>query len=172
MQYVWTTNSRRDSAMLLTGDARCTRRRRGHTPARAALGFSGWSSNVWRASCAPLTQLRRRWLQRSIGPRCHALGARVVPACDALVVVDEVDAPPLGVDALLPPGRRRRRRWLVDLAASLLLFGGAAIGEPLTSAMENEHLDFTDRGHGKLARLVGQQAVSLEHGLVQAGPVV
>eukprot|EP00964_Phaeocystis_antarctica_P059707 scaffold35485_cov76-Phaeocystis_antarctica.AAC.5 len=38
--------------------------------------------------------------------------------------------------------------------------------------MEDEHLDFTDRGHGRLARLVGQQAVSPEHGLVQAGPVV
>eukprot|EP00964_Phaeocystis_antarctica_P064671 scaffold38935_cov63-Phaeocystis_antarctica.AAC.1 len=38
--------------------------------------------------------------------------------------------------------------------------------------MEDEHLDFADRGHGRLARLVGQQAVLLEHGLVQAGPVV
>merc|ERR1740124_1434284 len=62
----------------------------------------------------------------------------------------------------------RPRRWLVDLAASLLP-GGAAIGEALTSAMEDEHLDLADRGHGRLARLVGQQAVSLEHGLVQAG---
>jgi hypothetical protein len=48
---------------------------------------------------------------------------------------------------------------------------GAEIGELLTSAMEDEHLDFADRGHGRLARLVGQQAVSLEHGLVHAGPV-
>eukprot|EP00964_Phaeocystis_antarctica_P051451 scaffold30005_cov66-Phaeocystis_antarctica.AAC.4 len=38
--------------------------------------------------------------------------------------------------------------------------------------MEDEHLDVADRGHGRLARLVGQQAVLLEHGLVQAGPVV
>eukprot|EP00964_Phaeocystis_antarctica_P051448 scaffold30005_cov66-Phaeocystis_antarctica.AAC.1 len=38
--------------------------------------------------------------------------------------------------------------------------------------MEDEHLDFADRGHGRLVRLVGQQAVLLEHGLVQAGPVV
>ena len=53
-----------------------------------------------------------------------------------------------------------------------LLPGGAVIGEALTSAMEDEHLDFADRGHGRLARLVGQQAASLEHGLVQAGPVV
>jgi hypothetical protein len=51
------------------------------------------------------------------------------------------------------------------------LFIGAAIGELLTSAVEDEHLDFTDRGHGELARLVGQQVVSLDHGLVQAGPV-
>jgi hypothetical protein len=47
----------------------------------------------------------------------------------------------------------------------LVLFG-AAFGEPLTSAVEDEHLDFTDRGHGELARLVGEQAVALEHGLV------
>ena len=46
------------------------------------------------------------------------------------------------------------------------LFIGAAIGELLTSAVEDEHLDFTDRGHGELARLVGEQAVALEHGLV------
>eukprot|EP00964_Phaeocystis_antarctica_P064667 scaffold38934_cov55-Phaeocystis_antarctica.AAC.1 len=59
------------------------------------------------------------------------------------------------------------RRWLVDLAASLLP-GGAAIGEALTSAMEDEHLDFADRGHGRLARLVGQQAVSLEHGCARS----
>tara|TARA_B110000196_G_scaffold266447_1_gene239729 strand:- start:439 stop:657 length:219 start_codon:yes stop_codon:yes gene_type:complete len=51
------------------------------------------------------------------------------------------------------------------------LFIGAAIGELLTSAVEDEHLDFTDRGHGELARLVGQQVVSLDHGLVQVGPV-
>jgi hypothetical protein len=51
------------------------------------------------------------------------------------------------------------------------LFIGAAIGELLTSAVEDEHLDFTDRGHGELARLVGQQVVSLDHGLVQAEPV-
>ena len=38
--------------------------------------------------------------------------------------------------------------------------------------MEDEHLDFADRGHGRLARLVGQQAVSLDHRLVEAGPVV
>jgi len=51
------------------------------------------------------------------------------------------------------------------------LFIGAAIGELLTSAVEDEHLDFTNRGHGELARLVGQQVVSLDHGLVQAEPV-
>ena len=44
------------------------------------------------------------------------------------------------------------------------------LGEPLTSVAEDEHLDFTDRGHGGLARLVGEQAVSLDHSLVQAGP--
>ena len=38
------------------------------------------------------------------------------------------------------------------------------------SAVEDEHLDFTDRAHGELARLVGEQAVSLDHALVQAGP--
>ena len=38
------------------------------------------------------------------------------------------------------------------------------------SAVEDEHLDFTDRAHGELARLVGEQAVSLDHSLVQAGP--
>ena len=43
---------------------------------------------------------------------------------------------------------------------------------PAGKALEDEHLDFADRGHGRLARLVGQQAVSLEHGLVHAGPVV
>ena len=50
------------------------------------------------------------------------------------------------------------------------LYLGADIGEPLTSVVEDEHLDFTDRGHGGLARLVGEQAVSLDHSLVQAGP--
>ena len=50
------------------------------------------------------------------------------------------------------------------------LYLGADIGEPLTSGVEDEHLDITDRGHGELARLVGEQAVSLDHSLVQAGP--
>ena len=50
------------------------------------------------------------------------------------------------------------------------LYLGADIGEPLTSVVEDEHLDITDRGHGELARLVGEQAVSLDHSLVQAGP--
>ena len=46
-----------------------------------------------------------------------------------------------------------------------------SISEPLTSVVD-EHLDFTDRGHGELARPVGQQVVSLDHALVHAGPVV
>eukprot|EP00964_Phaeocystis_antarctica_P096229 scaffold62571_cov57-Phaeocystis_antarctica.AAC.2 len=98
-----------------------------------------------------LTQLLRRWSRRSLGPRRwfrKSVGPR---RC---------------IQWSVGP-----RRWLVDLAASLLP-GGAAIGEALASAMEDEHLDFADRGHGRLARLVGQQAVLLEHGLVQAGPVV
>ena len=75
---------------------------RGWHDARAGMPPRGltWDSQachlMWHASYAPLTQLRRRWIQRSVGPRCHALGARV-------------------------GGRQRRRRWLVDLAASLLL---------------------------------------------------
>ena len=72
-----------------------------------------------------------------------------------------------------PESRRGKSTWGNQLGGDQLgRLGGAAIGEQFTSAMENEHLDFTDRGHGKLARLAGQQAVSLEHGLVQAGPVV
>ena len=135
---------------------------------------------LWHASyCAPLTQLRRCWIQRSVAPRCRAPGARVGPAGGSLVVVDEVDASRGGGDALRPPGRQRRRRWTLILDASLVLWIlegsrdlGAVIGEHLTSAAEDEHLDFTDRSHGELARLVGQQAVSLEHGLVLARPVV
>ena len=130
---------------MLTVDARCT-----------ATGTQ-LLKKPWRATYSPLTQLLRRggrlrqWSRRSHGPRRwfrKSVGPR---RC---------------IQWSVGP-----RRWLVDLAASLLP-GGAAIGEALTSAMEDEHLDFADRGHGRLARLVGQQAVSLEHGLVQAGPVV
>ena len=145
-------------------------------------------------SYAPPTQRRRRWIERSVATRrvgparwiersaathWHAPGARVGPAGGSLVVVDEVDASRGGGDALRPPGRQRRRRWTLILDASLVLWIlegsrdlGAVIGEHLTSAAEDEHLDFTDRSHGELARLVGQQAVSLEHGLVLARPVV
>ena len=62
----------------------------------------------------------------------------------------------------------------IDFRESHLFIGaaiGELIGELLTSAVEDEHLDFTDRGHGELARLVSQQVVSLDHALVQAGPV-
>ena len=62
----------------------------------------------------------------------------------------------------------------IDFRESHLFIGaaiGELIGELLTSAVKDEHLDFTDRGHGELARLVGQQVVSLDHALVQAGPV-
>ena len=41
-----------------------------------------------------------------------------------------------------------------ELGEALLRLPGAVIGEPLTSAAEDEYLDFTDRGHGELARLV------------------
>ena len=54
------------------------------------------------------------------------------------------------------------------------LFIGAAIGELLTSAVEDEHLDWTHRGQGALARLARQQGATLDQGLglVWTGPVV
>ena len=64
---------------------------RGHAATRTDPWDSQACHLMWHARSAPLTQLRR-WIQRSVGPRCHALGARV-------------------------GGRQRRRRWLVDLTS-------------------------------------------------------
>ena len=127
----------------------------------------------WRTRfCAPPTQLRRRWIHRSVAPRCYAPGARVGPGGAASVVVYEVDEPRGEIDSCLPPGRQRRRRCNLGvvglsrlgmlgeyprpyrglcLGVQRLILGlylGADIGEPLTSVVEDEHLDSTDRGHG------------------------
>ena len=157
---------------------------------------------LWRASW-PLTQLRHRcWSRGSVAGVVDALlppRQRVVvlhghlgkgrvghanlvlggPAprrhphdlLQDLVVVPHVRLAAVVLEVRVRLERQRRRRWLSDLAVSLLR---AVIGKPLTSAVEDEHLDWTHRGQGALARLVRQQGVTLDHGLglVWTGPVV
>lgn len=85
---------------------------------------------------APLTQLRRRWVQRSVAAR----------------LLRERRA----IDEAIPPERDEP----------------AASRQPFTSAVEDEHHDMTDRGHGELGRPgVRQHVIALGRGFVQAGPV-